>query len=73
VDRGDDLLGVDPLQVDARRAEVGMAKLALDDVQRHALAGELKRMRVAELMGREAAADACFASEPAELDPDASG
>src|SRR5262249_24564846 len=40
---GDDLLDVDPLQVDARGTEVGMAELALDDVQRDALAGELAR------------------------------
>jgi hypothetical protein len=47
VDGGDDLLGVDPLQLDRRRAEVGVAELPLDDVQRHALAGQLDGMRVA--------------------------
>jgi hypothetical protein len=32
VHRRDDLLDVDPLQVDARGNELGMAELALDDV-----------------------------------------
>ena len=32
VDGGDDLFGVDALQVDRGRAEVGVAELALDDV-----------------------------------------
>ena len=35
-----------------------MAELALDDVQRHALARELERVRVAQLVGREPAPDA---------------
>jgi len=35
----DDLLNVDSLKVDARGAEVGMAELALNDVDRHSLAG----------------------------------
>jgi hypothetical protein len=55
---GDDLLGVDSLQVDRGRAEVRVAELALDDVERNPLAGELERMSVSELMGREAPADA---------------
>jgi hypothetical protein len=33
-DGGDDLLGIDPLQVDRRRAEVGVPELPLDDVER---------------------------------------
>jgi hypothetical protein len=40
VDGGDDLLGVDALQVDAAGAEIGVAELALDHVQRNAFAGE---------------------------------
>ena len=43
VDSRDDLLGVDPLQVDRGRAEVRVPELALDDVERHALTGELDR------------------------------
>jgi hypothetical protein len=35
----DDLLGVDSLQVDRGRAEVGVPELALDDVERNALPG----------------------------------
>jgi hypothetical protein len=43
---GDDLLGVDALQVDAGRAEVGVPELALD-FERHAFAGELDGVGVA--------------------------
>jgi hypothetical protein len=57
VHRGDDLFGIDALEVDAGRAEVGVTEVALDDVQRHALAGELEGVGVAELMRREAAPD----------------
>src|SRR6266511_3789648 len=70
MDGGDDLLGIDALQVDARRAEVGVAELALDDVERNAFARELERMSMAQLMGREPAPVARFGSEPANLDPD---
>jgi len=54
---GDDLLGVDSLDIDRRRAEVGVPERALDDVERDALAGELQRVRVAQLVPREAAPD----------------
>ena len=47
------LLGIDALEVDGGRAEVGVPELALNDVQRHALARELERVRVAQLMGRK--------------------
>ena len=67
VDGGDDLLGVDALEVDRGRAEVGVAELALDDVQRHALSGELKGMRVAQLVRRQAPPHAGASGEPAEL------
>jgi hypothetical protein len=56
VDGGDDLGVVDPLRVDGRDAEVGMPEMALDDVERDALVGELDRVCVAQLVGREAAA-----------------
>jgi len=39
----------------------------LDDVQRHALAGELERVGMAQLRGREPASDARPGGEPAEL------
>jgi hypothetical protein len=45
--------GVDALQVDRRRAEVGMAELALDDVQRDALERELDCVGTAKLVGRK--------------------
>jgi hypothetical protein len=57
------------LQVDRRRTEVGVPDLALDDVERDALPGELEleRVRVAQLVRREATPDACARGEPAEL------
>ena len=51
VDGLDDFAVVDALQVDGRDAEVGVAELALDDVERNALAGHLDGVRVAELCG----------------------
>ncbi len=64
---GDDLLGVDSLRVDRRGAEVGVAELALNDVERHALTRELERTRVAQLMRRDPAPDACLGREAPEL------
>src|SRR5215212_8730553 len=54
VDGVDDLGVVDALQIDRGDAEVGVAELALDDDQRHALAGHLDGVRVAQLVRREA-------------------
>jgi hypothetical protein len=42
------------LEVDRGHAEVAVPELALDDVQGHAFAQELKRVRVAQLVGRSA-------------------
>ncbi len=67
VDGRDDLLDIDSLQVDAGRPEVRMPKLPLDDVQRHALAGELDRVRVAELVRRETSPHSSPGRERAEL------
>jgi len=39
--------GIDALEGDRGRADVGVPELRLDEVQRHAFAGELERMRVA--------------------------
>jgi hypothetical protein len=50
VDGGDDLLGIDALQVDGGGAEVGVAELALDDVQGDAFVGELEGVGVAQLL-----------------------
>ena len=47
-----------------------MTELALDDVHRHALAGELDGMRMAQLMRREAASDARLGGMLAKLGPD---
>src|SRR3954468_15036140 len=51
-----DLVGVNALQVDRGHAEVAVAELALDDVERDAFVGELDGVGVAELVG-------CGASE----------
>jgi hypothetical protein len=55
VDGGDDLGLVDSLQIDRGDAEIGMTQLALDDVERDALVGELDGVGVAQLVGRETA------------------
>src|SRR5688572_676543 len=67
VDGVDDLGVVDALEVDRGDAEVGVAELALDDDQRHALAGHLDGVRVPELVRREAAAHAGLARDAAQL------
>jgi hypothetical protein len=54
-----------PLQVGRGDAEVRMAELALDHVQRHALAGQLDGVGVSELVRREAPADAGLGGEAA--------
>src|ERR687891_1680839 len=50
VDGVDDLGVVDALEVNGGDPEVGMPELALDDDQRHALAGHLDGVRVAQLV-----------------------
>src|SRR5919106_3113289 len=67
MDGVDDLGVVDALQVDAGDAEVGMPELALDDDQRHALAGHLDGVRVAQLVRREASSYAGLAGDAAQL------
>jgi hypothetical protein len=47
-----------------------MAELALDDVECNAFAGELERVRVAQLVRRKAAPDPGAGGEPAELAAD---
>lgn len=53
----DDLAAVDAFEVDTCNAEIRVPKLPLDDDQWCALASHLDRMRMAELMRSEAAAD----------------
>jgi hypothetical protein len=53
MDGADHLGVVDSLQIHGCDAEVGVAELALDDVERDALAGELERVRVAQLVRAE--------------------
>src|SRR5215204_7824417 len=55
--------GVDALQVDGGCAEVGVAELALDDVQGHAFVGELEGVGVAELVRRKSPADSGMGRE----------
>ena len=44
-----------------------MTELPLDDVQRHALAGQFERVGVAQLVRGEAPPDPSAGGEPAEL------
>ena len=64
--RVDDLRGVDALQIDRGHAQVRVAELALDYVQRHAFSCHLDRVCVSELMRCEAAANASLRSENAK-------
>jgi magnesium-transporting ATPase (P-type) len=64
VDGGDDLFGVDALPVDRGRAELGVAELALDDVERHAFAGEFDGAGVAQRVQSEAAPNPPLARRP---------
>jgi hypothetical protein len=50
VDGGDDLFGVDALEVDAGSSEVSVAKLALDHVERHAFTREFDGVGMAQLV-----------------------
>jgi len=45
-------------------------ELALDDVHGHTFAREVDGVRVAQLVGREAAPDACLGCMPAKLGAD---
>jgi hypothetical protein len=47
-----------------------MAELALDDVQRHSLAGELDGVRMTQLVGSEASPDTCLGCMAAKLGAD---
>jgi len=47
-----------------------VAQLSLDEVERHALAGQLKRMCMTELVERKPAPYSRSGSKAAELDPD---
>jgi hypothetical protein len=67
VDRVDDLARVDPLQVGTGRAEVGMPELALDDVHRNALSGQLDSVPMPELMRRKPASHARVGGQSAQL------
>jgi hypothetical protein len=63
----DDLAGIDALQVGRGGPEVGVAELALDDVDRDALTGEFDGVRMAQLMRREPTPDPCLTGELAQL------
>ena len=64
VDGVNDFGVVDPLEVDGGDAEVGVAELALNDVERDAFVCHLNRVRVAELMRSETSAHASLDGEP---------
>ena len=50
-----------PLQVDRCRSQVGVPELPLDDVERDALAGELVRVRMSQLVRRGLRLTSAFA------------
>jgi hypothetical protein len=56
-----------PAQVNRGDREVGVAQLALDDEQRHPLARHLDRVRVSQLVRREASSNTRPASRMVEL------
>jgi len=70
VDGGDDLLSVDALQMDRRPAEVGVAELSLDDIERDAFPREFDSVGVAKLVWREPPSDSRLGREPAALRAD---
>ena len=60
VDCVDDLRGVDAVEIDRRHAEVDVAELALDHLQRDTIAGHLDGVGVAQLVGSEASPHPCL-------------
>ena len=58
MDGVDDLGGIYPIEVDRSDPEIHVTELALDHVQRDALAGHLDGVCVPQLVGGETAADA---------------
>jgi hypothetical protein len=72
MNRVDDLLCIDSLEIDRRDAEVRMSELALDDRQRDPFVRHLYRVRVPELVRREPASHTGL-REPPKLTPDGSG
>jgi hypothetical protein len=68
--RADHLGVVDSLQVDGGDSEVGVAELALDHVERHALARHLDGVRVAKLMWGEPPSHPGLQGELAQLRAD---
>ena len=57
MDDVDDLGVIDPLQVDRGDAEVGVAELPLDHIERHPFARHFDGMSVAKLMRRDSSSD----------------
>jgi hypothetical protein len=62
----DDLVRIDALQVNRGHAEVAVTELALNDIERHALASELDRVRVTQLVRSEATPHAGPGGAPAQ-------
>jgi hypothetical protein len=67
VDRVDDLGRVDPLEVGAGDAEVGVSELALDDRQRDAFACHLDSLGVTKLVRRESSTNTRSRGQSPEL------
>jgi hypothetical protein len=60
----DDFVVVDPLQVHGGDAEIGVAELALDHIQRHPFARHFDGVRMSELVR-----GVFVSSRPADLPP----
>jgi hypothetical protein len=73
VDSVDDLRVIDATQIHRGYGQISVPELALDDKQRDTLTRHLHRVRVAELMWREASPDSGASSRSVKLGADASG
>jgi hypothetical protein len=67
VDSAHDLFSVDPLEIDARNAKIGVTELALDDVEWDTFASHLDCVRMTQLVRREPATYAGLAGDPPEV------
>src|SRR5690242_2540563 len=69
VDGVDNFAVVDALEIDGNDAEVGVAKLALDDVERHAFARHLDGVGMSKLMWGKAPPNTGANGEPSQSGP----
>jgi len=70
VHHADHLLGRDAVEVGARRRQIGVPQLALDQRQRDPFVQQLDRVGMPKLMGRKAPPNPSLGGEVAQLCPD---